>query len=92
MSEKVKYSAESTIAANRYLFERRMETNRKLMKWGFGGTALGIGLILTGAALAPIIPLAAAYTMVALGSVATWGFPVGIFGAIKNAVDKRRKR
>ena len=47
-------------AINRHLFTRRMETNRKLMRRGFGLAALGVGLVAAGIILAPVIPVAAA--------------------------------
>jgi hypothetical protein len=96
---------------NRSLFKRRMQTNRKLMKWGFGIAAAGL-VVATAAAIAtPVaIPFALAsaktlnalyfvdastkalYLASATGTAAFGGGTgVGLFGALKNIVDKHRR-
>jgi hypothetical protein len=98
MAEKPNFSeGDSAAAINRNLYERRMRTNRRFMKWGIGAAVVGAGLLLAGSLLAPVIPITAV-SIAAFHAAKVLAKPlieVGIasvaFGAGKQIVDSNRR-
>ncbi|MGI8419138.1 MAG: hypothetical protein ACR2LN_00680 [Candidatus Levyibacteriota bacterium] len=77
-----------------YVGDRResIGTSKLLKTLGFLGTVAGAGLLLAGHAYAPFLAAATIGQMIAAGKVSLYvGAPVMLFGAIKEAINRKTK-